>query len=162
MTTPLKVRTAALLLGAVAFAATTFGAHAAGAAEPTPTLTSVNVDAGGGDNVTGGGCVARATVQIQIDGVVLATTKSSATGSYSVHLIIPVSAKPGSHRLTVVCAGPAGQVSTDTSITVNLPRTGSSSERDASVAFGFLAVGVFLVAASKRRAINPRDVRANR
>src|SRR5215467_3430191 len=75
-----------------------------------PTLTSANASAGGGEDISGTGCAARASVQIQFDGAVLVTTRSTATGRYRAHLIIPVSAVPGSHRITVVCAGANGQV----------------------------------------------------
>jgi LPXTG-motif cell wall-anchored protein len=138
------------LVGACALILTTLSAPTAAA--PTLTLSSATVVAGGSDGVAGRGCAARSTVKLQIDGVALLATTSSATGNYSTHLIIPVSLKPGSHRLTVVCAGPAGNVSTSTSISVNLPRTGSSSTRDTGIAFVLLALGAFLLVANKRQA----------
>jgi hypothetical protein len=128
---------------------------AAGAAEPTPTLTSATVDPGGTDDVSGGGCVARSTVQVQLDGVVVVSVKSSATGTYTAHLVIPVVSTAGPHRITVVCAGPAGQLVATTTVTVtgNLPHTGSAAERESALALALLAFGAaaFAIAGRRRR-----------
>ena len=130
----------------------------AGAADATPTttaeiptLTSATVDAGGTDDVSGGGCAAQASVQVQLDGVVLITTKSSATGTYSAHLVIPVSAKPGSHRITVVCAGVNGQASSETPLTVNLAFTGSDTGPLAAAGGTCLLLGAAFVIATRKR-----------
>jgi hypothetical protein len=143
-----------LLAGVVAVFVLSVGplAAAAGAADATPTLTSATVDPGHGETVSGGGCAARVTVQVKLDGVVLVTTRSLVTGRYSVHLVIPVSAAAGPHRVTVVCAGPSGaQVSTDAAVSVNLPNTGSSGSRD--VALALIATGAALMFGARRRTL---------
>jgi hypothetical protein len=134
---------------AVAVSAGAPAAYAAG--EATPTLISSNVSAGGSETVSGGGCAARVSVQLQFDGVVLVTTRSTASGRYSAHLFVPVSAVPGSHRITVVCAGATGQVSNSTSVTVELARTGANAGPVVIVAAVFLALGVALVLSQSRR-----------
>jgi hypothetical protein len=98
---------------------------------------------------------ARATVRPQLDGVVLVTTRSTITGRYHAHLILPVSVAPGLHRITVVCAHPAGSSTTSDTVTVTvaLPRTGASSERDAVVGSFAVLIGVMLVVGARRRAL---------
>jgi len=132
-----------LLLGPLALVA-----HAQEA--PVPTLTSANASSGGGDDVSGGGCAARVSVQIQLDGAVLVTTHSTATGRYSAHLVIPVSTEPGSHRITVVCAGTTGQVTAATTVHVDLPRTGSDSRALAGAAILLTTLGAALSLARRR------------
>jgi LPXTG-motif cell wall-anchored protein len=141
---------AGFLIGPMALAA-----HAQEAAVPTaavPTLTSVNASSGGGDDVSGGGCAARVSVQIQFDGAVLVTTRSTATGRYRAHVVIPVSAVPGSHRITVVCAGTSGQVTAATTVSVDLPRTGSDSRALAGAAILLTAIGAALSLVRRRMA----------
>jgi LPXTG-motif cell wall-anchored protein len=116
-----------------------------------PTLTSANVSPGGGDDISGGGCAARVSVQVQFDGAVLVTTASTATGSYGAHLIIPVSAVPGSHKITVVCAALSGQVSNSTTVGVELPRTGVDVLPVIAVGCLSILVGGALVLISRRR-----------
>jgi hypothetical protein len=123
-------------------------AHAQEAA--VPVLTSVNASPGGGEDISGGGCAARVSVQIQFDGAVLVRTRSTATGRYSTHLVIPVSAVPGSHRITVVCAGTSGQVTTATTVSVDLPRTGSDSRPLAAAAILVSAIGVAMSLVRRR------------
>jgi LPXTG-motif cell wall-anchored protein len=139
-----------LLAGPMAAAASAADATPT-SATAVPTLTSTTVDAGGSDNISGGGCVARASVQVQLDGVVLITTKSSDTGSYSARLIIPVSAKPGTHRITVVCAGTSGQASNDVPLTVTLPFTGAASGPLAAAGGACLLLGATFIATSRKR-----------
>ena len=119
---------------------------------PVPTLTSANASSGGGDDVSGGGCAARVSVQIQFDGAVLVTTRSAATGRYRAHIVIPVSAVPGSHRITVVCAGKTGQVTVATTVGVDLPRTGSDSLTLAAAAMLLTAIGAALSLGRRRTA----------
>jgi LPXTG-motif cell wall-anchored protein len=133
----------AVLLGPAALAA-----HAQEA--PAPTLTSISASSGGADDVSGGGCAARVSVQIQLDGVILVTTRSTATGRYRAHLVIPVSTVPGSHRVTVVCAGTTGQVTAATTVNVELPRTGSDTRSLASVAILLTAIGAALSLVRRR------------
>jgi LPXTG-motif cell wall-anchored protein len=141
-----------LTVGAVAS-----GAHAEPA--PVPTLISATANPGGSDDISGGGCAARVSVQFQFDGALLLTTRSTATGRYSAHLVIPVSAVPGSHRITVVCAGATGQTSNATSVTVlsgALPHTGIDESR--LLTLGLLSVvGGTTLALTRRRS---RAVRA--
>jgi hypothetical protein len=135
-----------LTVGAVASSA-----HAEQA--PVPTLTSATANPGGGDDISGGGCAARVSVQFQFDGAVLVTTRSTATGRYSAHLVIPVSAVPGSHRITVVCASATGQVSASTSVTVTsgaLAFTGADERRLLIVGLLFVVGGTALVLTRRR------------
>jgi LPXTG-motif cell wall-anchored protein len=127
-------------------------AHAQEAA--VPTLTSASAGAGAGDDISGGACAAHVSVQIQFDGAVLVTTRSDLTGRYSAHLIIPVSAVPGSHRITVVCAGNSGtQPPTSTAVIVLLPHTGIDAATPTVVALMLLLIGgIFTIAA------RPRDI----
>jgi LPXTG-motif cell wall-anchored protein len=120
---------------------------------PVPTLTSASASAGGGEDISGGGCAARVSVQIQFDGAVLVTTRSTLTGRYRAHLIIPVSAVPGSHRVTVVCAGTTGQVTSSTAVSVALPRTGSDAATPLVVALLLLLAGGGLTVAGRRRLV---------
>jgi LPXTG-motif cell wall-anchored protein len=155
MTTPHSSRWPRLSLAAFVLVVLSIGpfaiAGAADASVATPTLTSSTVAAGGADDLTGGGCAARASVQVQLDGVVLVTTQSLATGRYSAHLLIPVSAKPGTHRITVVCAGANGQVSNETDVTVTLPRTGSETGAIAAVGGACLALGALMIMVARKR-----------
>jgi hypothetical protein len=91
-----------------------------------PALSSPTTSAGGGNDVSGGGCAARVSVQIQLDGVLLVTTTSSSTGTSRAHLILPVSTTPGTHQVTIVCAAVSGQVNNSVPLTVELPRTGAN------------------------------------
>jgi len=149
-----SVHARATLVVAIAVAAIFVGpavgtAHAQEAA--VPTLTSANANAGGGDDISGGGCAARVSVQIQFDGAILISTRSTATGSYGAHLIIPVRAVPGSHRITVVCVSPSGaQVTTSTTVNVALPMTGSDTAAMLAVAFGLLLVGGAMMLGRRR------------
>ena len=128
------------------------GAQVAHAQEaPVPTLTSVNANAGGSDDISGGGCAAKVAVQIQFDGAALVTTRSANNGRYSAHLIIPVSAVPGSHRITIVCAGPSGQVSNSTTVSVGLPVTGADDAPLVAVALLSILIGAPLVLSRRRR-----------
>ena len=123
-----------------------------------PTLTSATAAPGGGEDVSGSGCVARATVQIQFDGVVVLTTRATATGSFRAHIVIPVSVVPGSHRVTVVCARVNGGTTAESSdVTVTLATTGSASSRDATVASILLVLGAGLILAAgvRRREVVP-------
>jgi len=137
----------ALVLGVVALLVLSAGplALTAGAQDAVPTVTSASVAPGGSDTVSGGGCVARTSVQVQFDGALLVTTKSSSTGTYKTRVIVPVKATPGTHKITVLCAGPAGQLTSSTDVSVDLARTGSRSQRDAVIAAGLIAVGGVLL-----------------
>jgi LPXTG-motif cell wall-anchored protein len=150
----MKCRLGVLFGAAIVIVAVLLGpaALAAQAQEvPAPTLTSTSASSGGADDVSGGGCAARVSVQIQLDGVILVTTRSSATGRYSAHLVIPVSTVPGSHRITVVCAGTTGQVTAATTVNIELPRTGSDSRSPlASVAILLTAIGAALSLVRRR------------
>jgi len=159
-TRPLS-KTPAVVLGVLVLLALSVGplAVTAGAQEPItavtseiPTLTSAAVDAGGSETVSGGGCVARAQVQIQLDGVVLVTTRSSSTGRYKARLVVPVSTTPGSHKITVVCAGPSGQLATEAAVTVNLPNTGLQSQRELALGLAMVAFGAAMMVAARLRA----------
>jgi LPXTG-motif cell wall-anchored protein len=110
----------------------------------------VNASAGGGEDVSGAGCAARVSVQIQFDGAVVVTTRSTGTGRYRAHLVIPVSAVPGSHRITVVCAGTNGQVTTATTVSVGLPATGSKTGPLAGAAMFLMAIGAALSLVRRR------------
>jgi LPXTG-motif cell wall-anchored protein len=139
---------AATILVGIAVGPSALAAHAQEA--PVPALTSATASSGGGDDLSGGGCAARVSVQIQLDGAVLVTTRSTATGRYSAHLVIPVSTVPGSHRITVVCAGTTGQVTTATTVNVDLPRTGSDSRSLAAAAILVAAIGAALSLVRRR------------
>ena len=140
---------AAVATLAVVLAST--NAYAQGA--PVPTLTSATVNGGGADNVSGGGCAARVSVQIQFDGVVLVRTRSDATGKYSAHLIIPVHAVPGSHRVTVVCVGSTGtEITEAAAVNVGLPLTGSNTVPLVATAASLLILGG-LLSARRRRSV---------
>jgi hypothetical protein len=117
----------------------------------TPTLTSATPAPGGTDDVSGSGCVARTTVRVQLDGALLVTTRSTTTGSYSAHLVIPVSVAAGPHRITVLCAGPGGAVTESADVTVALPRTGSNTVRQTAIALAFLLLGSGLLLLTTRR-----------
>jgi len=117
---------------------------------PVPTLTSATASAGGGEDISGSGCAARVSVQIQFDSALLLTTRSTATGRYRAHLLIPVSAVPGSHRITVVCAGTKGQVTSATTVSVGLPRTGSDPRPLALTAMLLLLIGGTLAGVRRR------------
>jgi hypothetical protein len=116
-----------------------------------PTVTSATVSPGGGDDISGGGCAARVSVQVQFDGAVLVTSTSTATGSYSAHLIVPVSAVPGSHKITVVCAAASGTMSNSTTIGVELPRTGLDVLPLLAVGCVSTLIGAALVVMGRRR-----------
>ncbi len=119
---------------------------------PVPTLTSASVNAGGAENVSGGGCAARASVQIKLDSAVLVTVRSGTTGQYSAHLIIPASAVTGTHRITMVCAGPSGSQVTETAaVDVQLPFSGSDTVPLGAAGFSLLLVGGAL--ATRRRRV---------
>ena len=142
-------RSLVLAMGLLALVVAPSVAHAQEA--PVPTLTSANASAGGGDDVSGAGCAARVSVQIQFDGVVLETTRSTVTGRYRAHLIVPVSAVPGSHRVTVVCAGASGQVTTATTVSVPLPRTGANTFPLIAIALTLILTGASLQGVRPRR-----------
>jgi len=145
--------TVAAVFAATAFAQTAPVAALTSSAEPT--LTSATTAAGGDEVVSGGGCVARAQVRVQIDGVALVTTRSTVTGRYRVHVIVPVSIAPGPHRVTVLCARPGGATTEaqTVAVTVALPRTGAASERDAVLggALGLFGLALVLLAGARRR-----------
>ncbi len=143
--------TAAAVVAGFLLGPSALAAHAQQA--PVPTLTSANASSGGGEDVSGGGCAARVSVQIQFDGAVLVTTRSTVTGRYRAHLIIPVRTVPGSHRITVECAGPNGQVTATTSVSVDLPRTGSDSRSLAGAAILLTAIGGALSLVRRRVAL---------
>ena len=116
-----------------------------------PTLTSANVAPGGTDDVSGIGCVARASVRVEFDDALLVTAQSDETGRYSARIVIPVSAVPGSHRVTVLCDGPNGPVVFRAQLSVGLPNTGSTTAP--LVAFGalLLGLGCAVLAMTRRR-----------
>ena len=96
--------------------------------EPVPTLISANPEPGASDEVSGGGCVARTAVRVQFDSALLVTTRSTATGSYDAHLIIPVSATAGPHRIAVLCASPSGAATFTAAVVVGgLASTGTDT-----------------------------------
>ncbi|MGO9872890.1 MAG: hypothetical protein ACLPVY_03745 [Acidimicrobiia bacterium] len=145
-----KWRSFPLFLGLVAFLLVA-AEPLAGAATPVPTLTSATADAGGGENVSGGGCVAHVAVQVEFDRVLLVTTTSSSTGAYSAHLVVPVSATAGPHQITILCAGPRGQITTAADVSVALPFTGIPAEREAGIALAVVALGSALALFGRRR-----------
>jgi LPXTG-motif cell wall-anchored protein len=108
------------------------------------------VNAGAGESVSGGGCAARASVQITFDSAVLVTTQSSATGQYSAHLIVPARAVSGSHRITIVCVGASGAQVTETAdVNVELPFTGTDTIPLGAAGLSLVFVGALL--ATRRR-----------
>jgi LPXTG-motif cell wall-anchored protein len=140
-----------LVIGVGAVAVLSLGSAVAHAQEAVPTLTSASASAGGGDDISGAGCAARVSVQIQFDGAVLVTTRSTLTGRYSAHLIIPVSAVPGSHRITVVCTATTGRETTSTAVSVTLPRTGIDAAEPTAVALTLLLIGGTFALIRRRR-----------
>jgi LPXTG-motif cell wall-anchored protein len=124
-------------------------AHAEAA--PVPELTSATTSGGSADDVSGGGCLAHVSVQIQFDGVTVLTTQSTSTGHYSVHFIVPFSAVPGTHRVTVVCAGVHGQVTTSATVAVELPHTGIDAQRPILIAVLLLSLGIPALLMRRRR-----------
>jgi hypothetical protein len=126
-----------------------------GATSGTLTLTHAAVAPGSGEDVSGGGCVAHVSVQVEFDNAVLVTTRSSATGQYSAHLVVPTSVAKGPHTITVVCARPSGGTLTASEpLTVGLPNTGFQSSAAVGVAAAFVTSGAMLLCATrKRRAI---------
>ena len=119
--------------------------------EPVPTLISANPEPGASDEVTGGGCVARTSVRVQFDSVLLVTTRSTATGSYDAHLVIPVSAAPGPHRITVLCASPGGAATFTAAVAVGgLASTGTDTGVLGGWGVAALLAGCALLLAGRR------------
>jgi LPXTG-motif cell wall-anchored protein len=117
----------------------------------TPTLTSASVAPGGAVDVSGGGCIAGAAVRVRLDGALLVTTRSPATGGYTAHLVIPVTVTSGPHRITVVCKGTSGPLTESTNVTVELPRTGASTGMQAALGVAILMLGSLLLISTGRR-----------
>jgi hypothetical protein len=127
-------------------------APAHGATSGTLTLTRAVVAPGGGEDVSGGGCVARVSVQVEFDNAVVVTTRSSATGQYSAHLVVPTRVANGPHTIAVVCARPGGgTLSASEGVTVGLPNTGFQSGATIDVGAAFAACGTVLLMATRAR-----------
>lgn len=73
---------------------------------------TVSVQAGEQIRQSGVACPAGGEVQIQIDGVTVATTTAAADGTWTVVVTIPSNIRPGTHTLTGVCDGRVVQVQT--------------------------------------------------
>jgi LPXTG-motif cell wall-anchored protein len=142
---------AGLAVGGFLLGPLTAVAHAEAA--PAPELASATTSAGSGEDVSGGGCLAHVSVQLQFDGVTVLTTQSTSTGHYSVHFIVPVSAVPGTHRVTVVCAGAQGQVTNSATVAVELPHTGIDAQRPTLIALLLLLLGIPALLMRRRRQI---------
>jgi hypothetical protein len=92
-----------------------------------PTSSTTNPAPGDAVTLTGGGFAASTTLTVTLrsDPVVLASTTTDATGSYSVTVTIPLDTPPGVHQLVVSGLDPNGQeVSTSVDITVSAAAAG--------------------------------------
>jgi hypothetical protein len=141
--------------------ATQVGPATAQTTPPPPTLTKTVLVAGDNVGVSGSSCVAGTQVQVQLDSVTLVTATSTATGTYSTVLVVPKSATPGAHPVTVVCTGPNGTVTATGTITVSATAATGFSPRPAIlVATILLVLGGACLLVTNRRRPQPAKVRS--
>ena len=151
---------AMLAISVVVLAVTTPGTAQA-TAPPPPTLTKTVVVAGDSVGVQGSGCVAGTTVQVQLDSVTLVTATSTSSGTYTALLVVPKAVAPGTHSVTVVCAGPNGITTTNATITVSpTATTGYSLRQPLVVAIILLMLGGACFIAMNRLRPQPAKVRS--
>jgi hypothetical protein len=142
--------------------AVTTGPATSSAATATPST----LEAGTKTTIAGSGFAANAPLKAMLfsDPVQLATFNADAAGKFSAVVTIPLATLPGSHKIVVTGANPAGGNHEATAVlTVVLPRTGGSgTSRTAATGVAVLALGfaVMMLAYYERRVVSVGASRA--
>lgn len=133
--------------------------QAVAVAQEYPANTLVVTQVNGLIAVSGDGCGINQVVTISLDGAVVATTTTNASGHFSTSFTPPAGTTPGAHTVTAFNSSCelAGVVQVEAATAARLAFTGSSGTISTVwIAAGLLALGGVFVMIARRRKPNVR------